>query len=165
MKTNNNITREELLKRFSYNPSTGELSSKNWRPNIKARVLTAKRNGYIYVRINKVAFSAHRIIWVLHHGSWPSIMIDHINGDKTDNRIANLREASDYENQYNAKKQIRNKSGFKGISFRPSTNRWRAAIRQGGRVVYEKTFLHLKDAVIHIQSKRKELHNEFARNL
>lgn len=165
MNPENNITLDELGKRFSYDPITGFLSSKKWRPNIKPRILNAKRNGYIYVRINKIAFSAHRIIWFMYYGSWPTIMIDHINGDKTDNRISNLRQASDHENQYNAKKQIRNKSGVKGISYRRQTNRWRASIRKNGKVVYEKTFISLDEAEKEIKLKREELHKEFARHL
>ena len=63
--------------------------------------------GYIQVRKGRDKFMAHRIIWALHHGKWPLVGIDHINGDKTDNRIENMREETQFANSKNAAKYPR----------------------------------------------------------
>ena len=63
--------------------------------------------GYIQIRKGKEKFMAHRIIWALYHGSWPKNGIDHINGDKLDNRICNMREVTQFANSKNARKYPR----------------------------------------------------------
>ena len=63
--------------------------------------------GYIQVRMGVDKFMAHRIIWAMHYGYWPKNGIDHINGDKTDNRIDNMRETTQFENSKNAGKYPR----------------------------------------------------------
>lgn len=63
--------------------------------------------GYIQVRMGKDKFMAHRILWAMHYGSWPKNGIDHINGIKTDNRIENMRETTQFCNSKNAAKYPR----------------------------------------------------------
>lgn len=70
--------------------------------------------GYRVVRIDGVNFRAHRVIWLLVHGVWPTSMLDHRNGDRDDNRLVNLREATNAQNQMN-KKNNGGKSGLKGV--------------------------------------------------
>jgi hypothetical protein len=63
--------------------------------------------GYIQVRMGKDKFMAHRILWAMYYGTWPKNGIDHINGLKTDNRIDNMRETTQYDNSKNAEKYPR----------------------------------------------------------
>lgn len=73
-------------------------------------------------------YLAHRVVWAMEYGSWPDSFIDHINRDKTDNRIENLRLASNSENMMNTDAYSSNKSGYKGVSFKPSKGKWVAQI-------------------------------------
>lgn len=65
------------------------------------------RRGYIQVRMGRDKFMAHRILWAMYYGSWPKNGIDHINGIKTDNRIDNMREGTQFDNSKNASKYPR----------------------------------------------------------
>lgn len=84
--------------------------------------------GYIGVRINRRYYAGHRIVWALHYGAWPSSMIDHINGNRSDNRISNLRLASPADNSRNAKAGKNNTSGYKGVFFSKQAGKFQARI-------------------------------------
>lgn len=73
-------------------------------------------HGYRTGRFGGVNYYAHRIIWLLHYGQWPKV-VDHLNGDPSDNRIINLRSCSHAENLTNAKRNRRNQSGATGVHF------------------------------------------------
>lgn len=122
-------TQEELKRLFRYDPVTGQL---RWRVAISNRIRAGaiagnKNKGYIEVKANGCRFRAHRIIWCLVKGYWPEA-IDHINRDGTDNRLCNLREASQTINMQNTSLSKRNKSGVKGVSYDPQRKKWRAYI-------------------------------------
>ena len=80
-----------------------------------------------------LSFSAHRVIFAIVHGKYPAGDTDHINGDKADNRIANLREVTHAENARNQKIPSNNKTGVIGVSFCKREQRFVANIRCGGR--------------------------------
>jgi hypothetical protein len=86
-----------------------------------------KSTGYMVVGLLNRLYYAHRICWALAHGEWPDV-IDHANGDKTDNRAANLRSVSHAENTRNVPLTKANKSGIKGVSFVTREGKWRARI-------------------------------------
>lgn len=90
---------------------------------------TIGRSGYFQGAIFGRVYKAHRVIWLLHTGAWPTLEIDHINGDKLDNRIRNLREASRAENCRNKGITRANTSGFKGVYWDRSRLKWAAVIR------------------------------------
>lgn len=75
---------------------------------------------------------SHRAIWAIVHGKWPDEFIDHINGDRSDNRIVNLREASRQDNQRNVAMNHRNRSGTLGVYWLKKCRRWWAYIGSGG---------------------------------
>lgn len=78
-------------------------------------------------------YRAHRIAWLIVYGRWPEHHIDHINGDSTDNRIENLREATNTENCRASRRSVNNQSGYKGVYFCNYTKRWRASICVNGK--------------------------------
>ena len=83
----------------------------------KQAFTATKGDGYRCGAINKVGLQAHVVAWCVHHGSWPTKEIDHINGNRQDNRICNLREVDRYENAKNTKTPKNNTSGFIGVSY------------------------------------------------
>lgn len=114
------------------------------------------------VMVLRVRILAHRLAWALHFGRWPDQAIDHINGDRTDNRIANLRLATVAENTRNGKRRSTNTSGYKGVSL-TENGQWRATIVAGGRQSYLGRFSTAEDAHAAYVKAASRLHGEFAR--
>ncbi len=98
--------------------------------------------GYRQLKYKYSAYYVHRIIWLLHHGKFPKGIMDHINGNKTDNRIQNLRECTPRENDSNRK--VHREGKLVGCS--KVGNRYQAQIRINGRSVYLGTFNTEKEA-------------------
>ncbi len=136
---------EHLHKLLKYDPETGLLF---WRlrPNLKgswnARFAGTQAgclhaNGYIYVCIDGVSYSAHRVIVTMQSGPiGDEVIVDHKNGCKSLNSWENLSLASHIENMKNQKRRQSNKSGFNGVSWSSRHGKWRACGRDGGRQVH-----------------------------
>ena len=127
------LTLGEARRMFFYNRETGVLTRREATQGRKAGsvVGSLRKDGYIQVRIKNVAYLAHRLIWFIESGHWPIQEIDHINGVKDDNRIANLREASRSLNCQNVKTaRMDSQTGIKGV--RKNYNKWEAYIRVAG---------------------------------
>lgn len=105
-----------------------------------------KVKGYISISINGKRYKAHKLAWLYEFGRFPD-NIDHINGNKSDNRIENLREVSHADNMRNRKKPVNNKSGTIGVFYRKDTNKWRAVIVIDGVKVSLGSFSKLEDAI------------------
>jgi hypothetical protein len=104
---------------------------------------------------------AHRVIWAMQTGRWPTVYIDHINGDRADNRWCNLREADASENSRNAKLRSDNKSGLRGVTlFR---GKWRAEICLYGKSTYLGAFASPEQAAAAYAEASRRLHGEFGR--
>lgn len=92
-----------------------------------------KSDGYKYLRITYKGelyiAPVHRLMWFLEKGEWPSGVIDHINGDRTDNRICNLRDVEQKINSRNCKLSSSNKSGFAGVWYDAALNKWQAYVK------------------------------------
>lgn len=90
-------------------------------------------DGYVLVRIFGNRYQSHRLIWLMETGDWPIGEIDHINGIRSDNRMANLRDVSRSQNHRNQKLSVKNTSGFMGVSLCKNSGKWRAYTRSHGR--------------------------------
>jgi hypothetical protein len=91
-------------------------------------------NGYWRVKIKGKYHALHRLIYLYHKKELPKI-VDHIDRNKNNNKIENLRSVNIYESLHNRGKHKRNKSGYKGVSYRQKTNNWRATIRIKGKFI------------------------------
>ncbi len=94
---------------YHYDPETGVFTN----TKTGRQVGKSKSGSYVKLMIDGKSVGAHRYAWFLVHGVWPTYMIDHINGDPADNRIANLREATNTENQWNQKAKHEHKGWFR----------------------------------------------------
>jgi hypothetical protein len=115
------LTQEELKQHLSYDPETGifiRLKS-GWSTRVGKPAGTYDTKGHLQAKINGRLHLLHRLAWLYVHGEWPALQIDHINGVKDDNRIANLRLATARQNSQNRRRaQSDNKSsGLLGVSF------------------------------------------------
>lgn len=128
------VTKERLNEMFEY--KDGELfwKIKTKRPQQKIgdRAGTVIGDGRRYVSVDKARYGEHRIIYFMHHG-YTDLFIDHRDRNPNNNRIENLRAATKGQNEQNTEKRTTNTSGFKGVSFYPNKNKWRATITVNGR--------------------------------
>lgn len=109
-----------MFNELRYDPVTGLLYWTIFKPNVKKDSVAGNfcnTHKYIKIMVNKKNYYAHRVCWYLHYGSFPTKQIDHINGVRHDNRICNLREATDGENKQNLPKRNDNTSGYTGVCW------------------------------------------------
>jgi hypothetical protein len=151
---------------LSYNPQTGVFAWSCARPKIQVGAeagYVKKNKGYRYIEVDGKAYSAHRLAWFYVTGSMPQLQIDHINGNKSDNRFENLREATHGQNRANSKSS--NKCGVKGVRRLPwmkEENRcWMAQIRHKKRNIYLGCFHTKEEAHQAYCDAAKRLHGEF----
>lgn len=117
--------------------------------------------GYLRVGIFGKEYLAHRVVWAIETGAWPVATIDHIDGDKANNRIGNLREASTSENNRN--RANFGKSQYRGVSWRTAQSTWIAAIKTDGQVTFLGTFDSEADAARAYDRAAIVQHGQFAR--
>ena len=117
--------------------------------------------GYMQVSVDKKLQFVHRIIFLWHHGFLPEF-IDHIDCDRTNNRIINLRQATKVQNGQNRGAPAHNKSGYKGVSRHKNAS-WRARIKVGGKEIGLGYFSTIEDAAKAYEKAANEMHGEFAR--
>lgn len=136
----------DLKSYLRYDPSTGIFT---WIKHLSIRTQTEGLGEKEIARTPGVRtvigfrgrkYLAHRLAWLYVHGKWPVGLLDHVNGDPSDNRIDNLREASAQQNQANSRRSRNNLSGFKGVSKQTRNNTWRARITVGSEEIHLGTF-------------------------
>lgn len=140
----------------SQTKSNSESQLKRWNSTIAGTKAGYKKDGYLRVSLNGKQIYVHRILWFLANGYWPDV-IDHINGDRSDNRQLNLRDVTHQENIKNSKKWSNNKSGVNGVSFDKSRNKWEAYTHIDCKKVSLGRFDNIEDAKLARQKSDKEL--------
>jgi len=140
---------EELRRLLEYDSSTGILT---WRISPARRVKVgdeagwATSEGYRAVKICDRQYQVHRVAWALHYGECPAGQIDHENHIRDDNRIANLRVATNAENAKNQKLRATNTSGQMGVTWCVRSQKWAARIMTDGRRRHLGYFDYLAEA-------------------
>ena len=161
------LTVDLLNHLFEYDKETGNLiwkikpSSRGHSVKVGDIAGTLKSHGYICVGINYNSYRAHRLIFLMHKGYLPKT-IDHINGDKLDNRIENLRAATVGQNQHNRKTNANNTSGYKGVSWNKALKKWTARITLERKNIHLGYFANVEEAAEVVRKAREELHGDFA---
>lgn len=162
-------TPEELRQLLRYEPETGKLFWRERGPEcfplygtLAEREGKAKRwqklkagreagsigsRNYVVISVRGHPYFAHRIAWAIHHGCWPTFVIDHINGDRADNRLCNLRDVPPTINYRNMKINALNTSGAANVAYDKTRAKWRAVVRREGRIHNIGSFAQKDDAI------------------
>ena len=152
----NELDSTRLRELLQYDPETGIFTWAISRKGCSIGTLagnTNKVNGYQYICIDGYKHTSQRLAWVYVYGRLPNTEVDHINHNKLDNRISNLREVTRAENMQNLQK-ARNSSGFIGLTF--SRNRWVPSIRINGKKKYLGVYKTPEEAHhAYVEAKRK----------
>lgn len=160
------LTQEKLRELVEYDPGTGDFTR---LVSVSPRALAGRKcgdidgKGYVRLRVDGARYLAHRLVWFYIYGAWPENEIDHINGDRTDNRLVNLREATRAQNAWNARGWRKSASGLKGVSKSCGEGRWRARALLNGKEKQIGTYSTREEAEKAYLATAIEAHGEFAR--
>ena len=133
----NDLSADYIRSLLDYDPETGIF---RFRVRLGGRASIGKiagcldRKRYHRLKINGHLYNASRVAWLHVTGEWPLRLIDHIDGDPSNTRFANLRPATYTENARNSRKTTRNTSGYKGVSYKKDRNKYAAHIRINGKL-------------------------------
>ena len=151
--TRKQLTQQQLKELLNYEKDTGIFTWKNPRANRckPGDIAGAINRGYLLIGITvdgiALLYGAHRLAWLYEYGRFPNKDIDHINHDKSDNRISNLREVNHITNMKNQKIRSTNKSGFTGVSWDKNLKKWRAMITVNRTNMHLGCFTDKNDAI------------------
>ena len=166
------LSAELVRSLFDYDPNSGILRWKaqpdkprKWNTRYAGTPAGWTSQGYIQVQISapeRANYYVHVIAWCHYYGYWPPDQLDHKDRQRSNNRIKNLRMASNSDNSCNKGKQSNNTSGFKGVFFNPLNRNWRVRINRGGKNVFDESFATLEEAVEAHRAAVANFHGEFA---
>lgn len=167
------LTQAMLMEMLLYNPDTGVFTWRGGRFDARGRRITrfvgtpagtpiTAGHISIYLHVDKRHYLAHRLAWLYTYGEFPKGLVDHVNRDPSDNRIANLRLATRSENAMNAGMWSHNTSGYKGVCWDKKSCSWMAYVKKDKRMVFRKHFNSKDDAALAVREARKQIHGEFA---
>ncbi len=155
------LTAEWLRQNLVYVPETGAFVWKvAGRGRMLGRVLGTKLwSGYVTMKVDSIVYYAHRLAWLYVHGVWPSVQVDHIDGNKSNNAISNLQLVTAAQNS-SRRPTKRTVAASRGVM--PHGTGFVARIHHKGSRLYLGYFAKLEDAKAAYEAKAKEIHGEFA---
>lgn len=163
------LDQNTLREILDYDPESGVFTWRNredlgpwWNDKFAGKRAGCLWNGYTGIRVNGRNYRAHRLAWLHVHGIWPAGQLDHINRDKQDNRIVNLREATASQNKANTEAYLKNPSGLKGVFRLKSNGRFLAQISVNGKTQYLGRYNDPVDAALAYDMAARRLHGDFA---
>lgn len=158
------LTQAEVREMFSYDSNTGYLIRKKWvhgcRENIVGNMAGGlNARGYLRISIRKKRYYSHRLVWLYVHGALPEHDLDHINGNKSDNRIDNLRYCTQAENQQNRTGlQKNNTSGHPGVYWYDPNHKWSGKICIKRKIIHLGYFDTIEEAIAARKAAKKIYH-------
>jgi len=157
------ITKEYLNNIFDY--KNGHLYWKVAKQGIKTgdKFGCLRNDGYIVGNLDRKNVREHRLIFMLHHGFLPKV-IDHIDGNSTNNCIENLREATHSRNSMNQKLNSKNTSGVKGVSWKKDRQKWHVRVKINQKDKHLGYFDDIELAELVAMEGRNKYHGQFARH-
>lgn len=159
------ITQSLIKSSLDYDPITGAFTwrirpSNNTRAGQSAG--TINQHGYLHIRLGGFGYQAHRLAWLYIHGKLPDSQIDHINGQRADNRLVNLREATHGDNMRNIARNKRNTSGYRGVSYVKESGKWESRTKFNNKTYYFGHFDTAEEASRVYLAFIAEHHGEFS---
>ena len=173
MRENENLlTAETVRELLIYNPKTGNF---RWRRKKDGRKRHTARwagksagcvrpDGYASISINGHRYFSHRLAWFLVHGEWPPEWINHIDGDRANNRIDNLRLATRQESLRNRKQHKNNTTGVTGVHWHKRYKKFLGRVKVDGKIIHLGTFDTIEEAAAARAAAETEHFGEFRRN-
>lgn len=156
------ITQNELLKNVRYCPESGKFYKRIGQGGVASGSETGTFNGrYMTISVNGSRMLAHRAAFLYMTGEVPAI-VDHIDGNKTNNAWGNLREASRSQNCQNAKQFRTNSSGEKGVYWSKRDNKWKVTLDCCGKRFWFGQYKNKDEAIKVARKERARLHGQFA---
>jgi len=149
------LTQEQLWRVVRYEPETGKMfrilktfpkSGKEYECNDE--VVGSNNRGYKWLKLGKYMYLVHRLAFLWMTGKHPRVEVDHINGDRNDNRWVNLRECSPFDNSRNQGMRSDNTSGVRGVNYSHIHKKWVARISHKGIRISIGYFKSFDDAVL-----------------
>jgi hypothetical protein len=144
-----------IRERLDYDPATGDILWRRcpkmpvqWNGRWAGKVAGTVSAGYRAICIDRVKHQSHRLAWLIVSGEWPTDQLDHINGDRSDNRFSNLREVCDAENRRNQARPSDNTSGHIGVYWHKRCGKWAAQIKVGPNRIHLGLFSDIADASV-----------------
>lgn len=155
------LTKEYLNQIFEYRDGNlyWNINHKNAKKGSEAKAKTS--HGYKVVVINGKQHKVHRIIWAMNYDNLPKFL-DHIDGNKENNTLSNLRPASIHQNQCNRKRPLSNTSGSKNVVYDKSRNKWKVQIQLNGKLISIGRYADLEAAELVAILAREKYHGSFA---
>ena len=155
------MTQDELKSLFWYHPEFGVFY---WRQELRNGAIKPfdmagckDKDGYTQIKLKGRVYRAHKLAWLYMYGETPR-MVDHINGDRSDNRIANLRLASVKQNNENTTLRRDNKTGCRGVSFSQREGKYVARVEHNGKKILIGYFDDLAKAADQVQAARSAIY-------
>jgi hypothetical protein len=158
-----NLTQDRLKELFLYDADTGIFYRQTQIRGAKGVGEQAGSNshGYLLIMIDGKNYSCHRLAWLYMHGEFPDTPLDHINRNRSDNRIINLRQASMKQNSENRGFKSKNKSGYRGVYWVAYRSKWQAKIINNNQTIHLGYFDDAIQASSAYQQKANELFTHF----
>jgi hypothetical protein len=168
------LTADQLRAVLDYDPASGVFTwrrrdqlghyARSWNTRYAGTVAGTPQHGYVQIMVNGWLYLAHRLAFLWMTGSWPQFEGDHKDGNPTNNRWSNLRDATRNQGVMNTRKRSDNTSGYKGVWFEKRRSHWVAEIEANGTKHYIGAFPTAEIAKAARDKAARRLHGAFARS-